>query len=327
MIKTITSPVKIGKLELKNRVIMAPMQTNKGTIESFANDYHIKHYADRAEGISMMIIESTAVSPDGRLFPDDIGIFRDEHIEPLKQIVDAVHAKETKIFVQLSHGGRKSWPEVTDRLIGPSCIAYDEHYGEPNEMTDEDITQVIEDFRLASRRSLQAGFDGIELHAAHGFLLHEFLSPLSNRRTDKYGGSIENRVRLVREVLDAIRLEVGKDYPVIIRVSASEFDPEGLTPADIGNAMTYLESSLDAVHVSSGGLLPTTPLTTHEGYQVPYAAVIKQYVKLPIIAVGKIYTPDLANAILADQLADIIAIGRPLLEEPLFVKKMIAFRS
>jgi NADPH2 dehydrogenase len=327
MTNNITNTVRIGNIELKNRLIMAPMQTNKGTIESFSNDYHIKHYAARAEGIAMMIIESTAVSPDGRLFPDDIGIFRDAHIEPLRQIADAVHAKDTKIFIQLSHGGRKSWPEVTDRLIGPSRIGYDEHYGEPNEMTDKDITQVIEDFRLAARRSLQAGFDGIELHAAHGFLLHEFLSPLSNQRTDKYGGSLENRVRLVHEVLEAIRLEVGEDYPVIIRVSASEFDPKGLTPADIGNAMTYVESSLDAVHVSSGGLLPTVPLTTHEGYQVPYAAVIKQYVNLPVIAVGKIYTRDLANAVLADQLADIIAIGRPLLEDPLFVKKMIEDRS
>ncbi|MCH5586127.1 NADH:flavin oxidoreductase [Shimazuella sp. AN120528] len=323
MINTITSPVKIGNLQLKNRLIMAPMQTNKGTIESFANDFHVKHYADRAEGVSMMIIESTAVSSNGRLFADDIGIFSDAHIEPLKQIVNAVHEKETKIFIQLSHGGRKSSPKVTNRLIGPSPIAYDDQYSEPNEMTEEDIAQVIEDYRLAARRSLQAGFDGIELHAAHGFLLQEFLSPLSNLRTDRYGGSVENRVRLLREVLEAIRLEVGCDYPVIIRVSASEFSPEGLTPVDVANALTYVECYLDAVHVSAGGILPNQPLTTHEGYQVPYAAVIKQYVKLPIIAVGRIYTPNLANAILADRLADIIAIGRPLLDDPLYAKKML----
>lgn len=271
----------------------------------------------------MVIIESTGVSPNGRLYSNDIGIFTDEHTLPLRRIVDAVHSEGTPIFIQLTHGGRKSWPEVIKRLVAPSPIAYDDFYGVPDEMTKEDIHEAIAEFRFAARRSLQAGFDGIELHLAHGHLLHQFLSPLSNLRSDEYGGSLENRLRIIREVLTAIREEVGCAYPVQIRVSASDFAEGGLTPVEVAHALTYLEEYVDAVHVSAGGTLPVAPLADGAGYQVPYASVIKQYVKVPVIAVGRIHTGQLANFILADGLADFIAVGRPLQEDPDFGQKLL----
>ncbi|WP_028777996.1 NADH:flavin oxidoreductase [Shimazuella kribbensis] len=319
----IHTPMKIGNLTLKNRLIMSPMQQYQGTIQAFATDHHIQFYSKRAGKVSLIIIESTAISPNGRLVPNDIGIFSNEHIEPLKKIVDAVHAKQTPIFIQLSHGGRKSAPEVTKHLIAPSPIAYDENYGIPNEMNHTDIKNIIEDYRLAAKRSLAAGFDGIELHLAHGFLLHEFLSPLSNKRTDPYGGSIQNRVRLIQEILEAIRSVTGNQYPIIVRVSASDFDQDGLTPVEVANALTYIESLIDAIDVSSGGLLPVQPLAAPKGYQVPYASIIKQFVQIPVIAVGKIHTKAFSNSILADRLADFIAVGSPLLDDPRFVDKMI----
>jgi NADPH2 dehydrogenase len=158
---------------------------------------------------------------------------------------------------------------------------------------------------------------------AHGHLLHQFLSPLSNQRTDEYGGSLENRLRIIREVLEAIRGEVGSEYPVQVRVSASDFAPGGLTPVDVAQALTYLEGYIDAIHVSAGGTLPVAPLADVAGYQVPYASIIKQYVKVPVIAVGRIHSEQLANFILADELADFIAIGRPLQEDPHFAQKLL----
>jgi NADPH2 dehydrogenase len=304
-------------------MIMAPMQQRKGTSDAFATDYHVKHYSERAKGgIGLIVIESTSIAENGRLFPDDIGIFSDSHIEPLKQVVKAVHENGSRVFIQLCHGGRKASPENKGVMIAPSPFEFNEEYGIPNEMSLNDIQETLSQFTLAARRSVEAGFDGIELHAAHGYLLHQFLSPLSNKRTDHYGGSLENRVRFLKEVLITTRNEVDEDYPIIIRVSASDYHPEGLTPEMVGEAVKMLESfGLDGVHVSSGGLLPLRPPEVYPGYQVTYAETIKEYVSIPVIAVGLINTKEIAADILEQGKADCIAIGRPLLEDPYFIKE------
>lgn len=315
------SPFHIGGLQLKNRLIVSPMQQFHGTPEAFATEHHIHHYSRLAGDAGLVMLESTGVSPNGRLFHNDIGLFSDAHTEPLRKVVDAVHAKGTPIFIQLTHGGRKSWRDSSSRLLAPSPVAYDDEYGTPEQMTTSDIRDELENYRLAARRSLQAGFDGIEIHAAHGHLVHQFLSPLSNRRTDEYGGSLENRIRFLREALEAIRSETGPHYPVIVRVSASDYAEGGLTPGEVAEMLTHLEELLDAVDVSSGGLLPVSPPATPDGYQVPYAAVIKQAVRIPVIAVGSIHTKAYAESILSDGLADFIAVGRPLLQDPDFIGK------
>lgn len=318
------TPASIGNITLMNRLIMAPMQQRQGTAEAMATDYHVEHYSARAKGgVGLVIIESTSVSRNSRLFQDDIGIYTDAHIAPMKKIVDAVHAFDTPVFIQLCHGGRKSSPQNEGRMLAPSAIAFNEEYGTPEEMSLDDIQEAIRLFTDAARRSIEAGFDGIELHAAHGYLLHQFLSPLSNKRTDTYGGSLENRVRLIKEILTEVRNVIGKNVPVQIRLSASDYVDGGLTAEELGDAMNMLMPlGLDAVHVSTGGLLPVQPSEVYPGYQVPYAKKMKDYVSVPVIAVGGIHSAQLANEIVEEGKADFIAIGRPLLDDPNYAFKL-----
>jgi NADPH2 dehydrogenase len=317
------TPIDIGNVTIKNRLMMAPMQQRQGTEEGYATEHHIHHYSERAKhGVGMVIIESTAISKNGRLFNDDIGIYTDEHIRPLKNVVNAIHQHNTPAFIQLCHGGRKSFPETDEKIQAPSSIAFDEYYGTPLEMSIEDIEEVKLQFIDAAKRSVKAGFDGIELHAAHGYLLHQFLSPLSNHREDQYGGNLENRVRLLEEMLDGVRREIGNKYPIQIRFSASDYSEGGLDADQIGKALKILEPlGVDAVHVSSGGLLSIQPPDVYPGYQVPYAETIKKYVSVPVMAVGLIHTIELAEKVINDKQADCIAIGRPLLEYPDFIQK------
>lgn len=323
MTLTLNEPLAIGRLRLKNRLLMAPLQQYKGTPEGFANAHHVEHYGRRAGHVGLIVLESTAVSANGRLWGNDIGIFTDRHVEPLKKITDAVHSRRTPVFVQLSHGGRKSSPEVTNRLVAPSAIAFDDRYGIPEALSESGMKSIVEEYRLAARRSIEAGFDGIEIHAAHGFLIHQFLSPLSNRRSDDYGGASENRARFLKEVLCAIRGEVGRSYPVMIRISATDYSEGGLIPAEWARLLKPLEPDLDAIHVSSGGNLPVQPSDVYTAYQLPHAAAIKPHFDIPVIAVGQIYTRSLANRILEDRLADGIAIGRPLLDDPDYAERML----
>ncbi|MBS7706575.1 tRNA-dihydrouridine synthase [Chelatococcus asaccharovorans] len=313
-----STPFTIGGLTLKNRIVMPPMQQYQGTAEAFATDYHVHHYARRARGgVGLVIIESTAVAPEGRLMADDIGLFSDAHMAPVAAIAAAVKAEGVPIIMQLSHGGRKSRPHPGSRLIAPSAIPHDDDYGMPEAMSRDDITRVVMAFATAARRALAAGFDGLELHAAHGYLLHQFLSPLSNTRTDAYGGDLEGRSRIIADVIRAVREAVGRDVPVTIRVSASDYQPGGLTADRVAAALERLVPlGLDAVHVSSGGLSPEPPPNAGPGYQVGFARTIRERIKVPVIAVGNIRTKAQVEDILGEGHADLVAIGRPLLVHP-----------
>ncbi|CAH1652629.1 MULTISPECIES: tRNA-dihydrouridine synthase [unclassified Chelatococcus] len=313
-----STPFAIGGLTLKNRIVMPPMQQYQGTAEAFATAYHVHHYARRARGgVGLVIIESTAVAPEGRLMADDIGLFSEAHVAPVAAIAAAVKAEGVPIFMQLSHGGRKSRPHPGSRLIAPSAIPHDDDYGMPEAMSLDDITCVVMAFAKAARRALSAGFNGLELHAAHGYLLHQFLSPLSNTRGDAYGGDLEGRSRIVADVIRAVREAVGRDVPVTIRVSASDYQEGGLTAEMIAEALTVLiPLGLDAVHVSSGGLSPEPPPNTGPGYQLGFARTIRERIEVPVIAVGNIRTAVQVEDILREGHADLVAIGRPLLVHP-----------
>ncbi|MFC4322971.1 oxidoreductase [Litchfieldia salsa] len=317
------SSVNIGTVTLKNRIAMAPMQQRQGTKEAYATDYHAKYYSERAKGeVGLIIIESTSIAESGRLFQDDIGIFSDNHIAPLRKIVDAIHEHNTPVFIQLCHGGRKSSPENNGPFMAPSSLAFDDYYGVPAEMSQQDIQEVIEQFVEAAKRSVEAGFDGIELHAAHGYLIHQFLSPLSNQRNDEYGETFENRLRFLKEVLIAVRKEVGNDFPIQIRYSASDYHEQGLTADTVGEIVKTLDPyGVDAVHISSGGLLPVRPPEVYPGYQVEYADIVKKFTDAPIMAVGLIHSIELAEEIIESNKADCVAIGRPLLDDPYFVRR------
>ena len=312
------SPIHIGRLHLKNRIVLPPMQQYQGSAEGFATAYHVQHYARRARGgVGLVIVESTAVAPEGRLMVDDIGLFSEAHVAPLAMLAAAVKAEGVPTLLQLCHGGRKSVPHQGGRLLAPSAIAYDDVYGMPEPMNDADIAAVIAGFALAAKRALSAGFDGVELHAAHGYLLHQFLSPLSNRREDAYGGSAANRLRLLAEIVQAVRATIGPERPVTMRVSASDHADGGLDPESVAAALAVLVPlGLDAVHVSSGGLLPTPPRDIGPGYQVAYAKAIRAAIDVPVIAVGNIRSRRQVDDILSGGAADLVAIGRPLLIYP-----------
>ncbi|MFD0589464.1 NADH:flavin oxidoreductase [Paenibacillus sp. GCM10027627] len=323
MTVTLHSSGKINKLALKNRLILAPMQQRQGTSDGHATDYHVQHYGRLAADVGLVIVESTSVSPEGRLYQNDISIYSDSHLKPLGKVVEAVHKRDARIFIQLSHGGRKSNPRPGERLLAPSSLAFNDEYGVPNAASEEEIGRILEQYRTAAIRSKQAGFDGIELHAAHGYLLHQFLSPLTNRRLDHYGGSPTNRLQFVLQVVLAVREAVGPDYPVQIRVSASDYAKNGLIPRQVADILKELEPLLDAVHVSSGGLTPNRPQDIHPGYQLPYAALLKSELTLPIIAVGGIHQKAFAERVVSEHLADFVAVGRPLLEDPDFAGRLL----
>jgi NADPH2 dehydrogenase len=312
------SPTSLGSLSLRNRVVMSPMQQYRGDAHGRATPFHVHHYARPARGgVGLVIVESTTVAREGRLFPDDIGIFDDGHVEPLRTVVDAVHAEGAAIGIQLVHGGRKAQPPSGSRLLAPSAIAFEEELGVPNEATEDDIGLIVRQFADGARRAVEAGFDAIEIHAAHGYLIHQFLSPLTNKRQNSYGGSFEKRGKLLRDIFTVVRNVVGKDYPLLVRVSATDFANGGLTPIEVANHLKPLiPLGLAAVDVSSGGLIQRASFDNGPEFQVPFAAEIRQALGIPAIAVGLIRNAERAEAILQSKQADFIAFGRPLLERP-----------
>ncbi|MBU5331183.1 NADPH dehydrogenase NamA [Anaerocolumna aminovalerica] len=310
------TPYQIKNLELKNRVVMAPMCMFSADTNGHANDWHFTHYAARAVGgVGLIILEATAVEARGRISEHDLGIWKEEQVEGLKKIVDLCKAHGSKVGIQLGHAGRKS-EAMSEPNIGPSAIAYSDDYRVPVEMTKEDIKNVAEAFKEAARRADLAGFDTIELHGAHGYLINQFLSPLTNKRTDEYGGNAENRSRFLKEILQAIKTVWPEEKPVILRVSAEEYGEEGNHDVDVANMIKDLkEEGLDLINVSSGGVINVVP-KAYPGYQVKFAETIKQITGLPVMAGGLISSPSMAEEIVQNERTDFIFLGRELLRNP-----------
>ncbi|MDF2946364.1 MAG: NADH:flavin oxidoreductase/NADH oxidase [Bacillales bacterium] len=307
------SSFKIKNLELKNRIVMAPMCMYSAVGDGIANDWHFVHYATRAVGgVGLIILEATGVTPNGRITNRDLGIWSDEHIPGLKRIVDEVHKHGSKIAIQLGHAGRKS--EVSElESIAPSPIAFNENYRVPREMNLEDIQSAIKSFKEAAGRAVAAGFDAIEIHGAHGYLISEFLSPLTNIRTDEYG---KDRSKFLKEVLQEIKSVLPKDYPIILRVSAEDYASAGNYPVDIAKLINEVkDSGIDIVDVSSGGVVHTR-IDVFPGYQISHSETVRHETKLPTIAGGLITTPLMAEEILCNKRADLIFLGRVLLRDP-----------
>ena len=313
----IFTPTTLGRLTLANRIVMPPMQQYQGTPEGFATPYHVQHYARRARGgVGLVIVESTAVAPEGRLMEDDVGLFSDAHADALAPVAAAVHAEGAPVLVQLCHGGRKGVPHRGGPLLAPSALPHSD-YGMPEPMDATDIASVVAAFAEGAERAIGAGFDGVELHAAHGYLLHQFLSPLSNTRTDDYGGSPQNRARLLAEIVAAVRARIGPEPVVTVRVSASDHAEGGLTADAVAESLAAIVPlGLDAVHVSAGGLLPGAKVVTAADDQIELAAIVRQRLGIPVIAVGRVRSLEAAEAIVARGAADLVAIGRPLLVYP-----------
>jgi NADPH2 dehydrogenase len=317
------SPYQIKNVTFKNRIVMSPMCMHSSVKEDgMVNPFHITHYASRATGqVGLIFLESTAVDPQGRISMTDLGIWDDEHVLGLKAIVDAVHENDSKVGIQLAHAGRKAI--VRGPIIAPSPLPFpQEGMKVPQEMSVEDIRNAIKNFKDGARRSKEAGFDVIELHGAHGYLIHQFLSPLSNKRKDEYGGSLENRYRFLRELIDEVKS--AWDGPLFVRISANEYHPEGNTVDDyIYFSQQMKAQGVDLIDVSSGAIVPNK-VESFPGYQVPLAEKIRQGANIPTGAVGFIFYGAQAEDILRNERADLIFIARELLRNPYWALKAAA---
>jgi NADPH2 dehydrogenase len=312
MTKKLFESIEIRNLTLKNRIVMSPMCMYSAK-DGEVTPWHVTHYASRAIGqVGLIILEATAVKPEGRISVNDLGIWSDKQIEGLKKITSAVKASGAAVGIQLAHAGRKA--ELPEEIFAPSAIAFDEQSKTPQEMSLADIENVIAAFRQAAIRAKQADFDMIEIHAAHGYLINQFLSPLANHRQDKYGGSLENRYRLLKEVISAVR-EVW-DKAIFVRISAHDYVTGGMTPADYVPVAKWLkEQEVDLIDVSSGAVVLAT-IDVYPGYQVPFAELVRKEAGILTGAVGLIQTGIQAEEILKNERADLIFLGRELLRDP-----------
>lgn len=299
--------------------------------DGFANDWHLVHLGSRAQGgAGLILVEASAVTAEGRISSGDLGIWKDEHIPGLARIADFLHTQGVRAGIQLAHAGRKgsmSVPFGGERLlladeggwepVAPSAIAFSAGYAVPKALDQNGIRGVVEAFRRAARRALKAGFDFVEIHAAHGYLLHEFLSPLANRRTDSYGGSFENRARLLLEVVDAVRAEWPAHLPLLVRISATDWVEGGWTiDESVELARRLGAHGVDLVDVSTGGMVADARIPVGPGFQVEFASRIRRETGMPTAAVGLITTPEQANTIVAHGDADVVLLARAMLRDP-----------
>ena len=326
------SPLKLRGVELKNRIVVSPMCQYSAS-DGFATDWHLVHLGSRAVGGAGLVMqEATAVSVAGRISYADLGIWKDEHIEKLSGIVSFIQSTGAVAGIQLSHAGRKASCEVPWKgggqlsseenswpVVGPSAVPFNSGYGIPKELAVPEIAGVIEDFKSGASRALSAGYRFLEIHAAHGYLLHQFLSPLSNERTDSYGGSFENRIRLLLEVVSAVRLVWPEDLPLCVRVSATDWVEGGWDLDETVQLCARLKGmGVDVIDVSSGGNVSGAVIPVGAGYQVPFAERIRRDVGISVGAVGMITTAVQAELILEKQQADLIFIARESLHDPYF---------
>lgn len=319
-LKTFTE-YEIGDLKLKNRIVMPPMCMYEADRDGMAKEFHRTHYASRAiGGVGLIIVEATGVVPNGRISNHDLGIWSDEHIAGLKSIVDGVHSHGAKIAIQLAHAGRKCETD-DDYIVAPSPIRHSNDYRDPKELSKEDIKNLSLSFQDASRRANEAGFDAIEIHAAHGYLIHEFLSPISNKREDEYGGSLENRVRFLQEIIDSVKQEWPREKPIIVRVSADDYVDGGIDKEEMASIINQVKDSIDMVHVSTGALVDRK-IDIYPGYQIPHAELIKKKCNIPTITVGIITSYNQSEEILHNGRADLVAFGRALLRDPYLALNM-----
>ncbi|PLR86045.1 NADPH dehydrogenase NamA [Bacillus canaveralius] len=314
MERKLFSPYTVKDVTFKNRIVMSPMCMYSCFDEDgLVTNWHRTHYTSRAVGqVGLIILEATAVTAQGRITPQDLGIWNDDHIAGLTELTGLIKEHGAKAGIQIAHAGRKA--TVDGEIIAPSALPFNEKSKTPKEMTKDEIAETIEAFRLGAERAKTAGFDVIEIHGAHGYLINEFLSPLSNQRTDEYGGSAENRYRFLREVIDAVKTVW--DGPLFVRVSASDYHPEGLNVEDYVTFSTWMkEQGIDLIDVSSGALVPAK-INAFSGYQVPFADKIKHEADIPTGAVGLITTGIQAEEILQNNRADLIILARALLRDP-----------
>ncbi len=331
---THNQPLIIKSVTFKNRIGMSPMCQYTAT-DGFASDWHFVHYGTRAVGgVGLIIVEATAVTPEGRITPCDLGLWKDEQIAELKKITEFIHSHGSVAGIQIAHAGRKAshqtpviggkqisvkeggWPTVA-----PSLIPFDTDEQAPVELTVQAIQTIVDQFKTAAFRAKYAGFKVLEIHAAHGYLIHEFLSPLTNQRTDEYGGSFENRIRLITEILAAVKTVWSDDLPLFVRLSATDWAEGGWNVEETVKLASILKKSgVDLIDCSSGGNIVDQKIQIGPGYQVQFSEAVRK-TGILTSTVGLITSTDLMNSILEEGKADMVLLGRELLRNPYFALK------
>lgn len=327
------SPLSIRSIQLKNRIVVSPM-CQYSSEDGFSSDWHLVHLGSRAVGgAGLIITEAAAVSPEGRISPNDLGIWKDEHIAGLKRITQFIQQNGSVAGIQLAHAGRKAsterpwdgnkaiFPNEENgwQTVAPSAIPFVADAPVPLALTEIDLEKVRADFMAATQRSVEAGFQVVELHAAHGYLLHQFLSPLSNQRTDAYGGSFDNRIRFLLEIIERVQTVWPSTLPLFVRISATDWTEGGWTIEDSVRLSAVLkDKGVDVIDASTGGNVAKAKIPVGPGYQVPFAERIKQETGIMTAAVGMITTAEQANDILTARQADLILLAREFLRDPYF---------
>jgi len=331
MSQPLFSPFQLRSVTFANRIGVSPM-CQYSSHDGFASDWHMVHLGSRAQGgAGLVMLEASAVVPEGRISPADLGIYKDDHIPGLQRIVEFIHAQGVCAGIQLAHAGRKASmaspfagaehlvppSEGGWQPVAPSAIAFAPRYAVPQPLDQSGIDALIQAFAQAAQRALAAGFDFVEIHSAHGYLLHEFLSPLSNQRADTYGGSFENRTRLLLHVVDAVRDAWPAHLPLFVRISATDWADGGWSADDsVALAGLLRAHGVDLVDVSSGGLVPHAKIPVGPAFQTPFAARIRSEAAIPTAAVGMITDPHQANTIVAEGKADFVFLAREMLRDP-----------
>lgn len=326
------SPIKIRSVELKNRIAVSPM-CQYSSINGVLTDWHLVHLGSRAiGGAGLILTEATAVSPEGRISPDDAGIWNEEQVNAYKRITSFIKSQNAVPGIQLAHAGRKAstyspWKGNGEvkvenggwKTLAPSPILFSENFPRPKEMSEEDIKLAINQFSRAAKRSIEAGFEVIELHFAHGYLVHEFLSPISNQRKDNYGGTLENRCRFAIEIAKSARQVIQDSTPLFARISSTDWVDEGWDIEQSVQLAKWLkEVGVDLIDCSSGGNVPNAKIPTAPGYQIPFAEKIKKKAKILTGGVGLITTAEQAEEIIKSEKADIVLLAREMLRDPYF---------
>lgn len=311
-------PIEINNLRLKNRIVMPPMETSRAGLDGSVTQEVIDHYVRRARGgVGLIIIEHTFVMPNGRLSPRQLGLYDDRLIPGFRLLADAIHEQNVPCVIQLNHAGSRTTTDIIgEQPVSASDIPLPTGGEIPRSLSKEEIIDIIDAFGKAAARAKEAGFDGVEIHGAHGFLLNQFASPLTNKRNDEYGLDLTGRMRFPLEIIQAVRDTVGIDYILLYRLGADDLIDGGITIEDgIEMAKLIVNEGIKIVDVS-GGLGGSRPADMKPGYFVPQASVIKKNIDVPVIAVGAITTGELADDIIRDGEADLVAIGRALLKNP-----------
>jgi NADPH2 dehydrogenase len=305
-------------LQLKNRIVLSPMcQYQAKNEKGIPEMWHMVHLVSRAiGGTGLILTEMTNVEPRGRITNNCLGIYSNEQVESFKRINDEIHQYGAKTGIQIAHAGRKSIIKEGD-IVAPSSIPFSEDSPRPRELSKGEIEEIIEAFYQGAKRSVAAGFDTIEIHGAHGYLLHQFMSPASNKRNDEYGDPTKFPVK----VIEAVKSAIPKEMPILFRISAIEYIEGGYTFEDtLSYCETFKQAGVDLFDVSTGANSPVKP-KVYPGYQVKYATKIKNKLDIPVMSVGKLETPELADAVIQEELADLICIGKGMLREPYWAKE------